>query len=541
LESGLSACIPNSSCVQNVTKLRNLIGKAANNRRIKFGIFSLDMNKAFDRVRHNYLWQVLEKFGFPEVFINVLKSLYKHATSQVIVNGYMTNDIPIKRSVRQGCPFSMVLFILYIEPLLKMLDNEIEGLQLGQEIVKSMAYADDVWFIVKNEQEASGAFRVILNFCEESGASLNINKSVYMRFNNCNLGDQPIPEVESLKILGIRFKASLNDTAKTNFDSLISTVSFMFRNNSIRNLNLIQKVWATNTFILSKLWYVSQVIPPGNQQIAQLKRAIGNFLWAGHLYRIDRRQLWLTRKEGGLSLISIEYKMKALFLKNVMLKKIDGVVTPHPDHLFDMRQQATGLTRNIKEWINLSDSYDTRTLTTTKQLYNEMLKRGNITPRIQEEVAGIEWTKIWSNLSLNHLPTEWTSAVYLVINDVIPCGVRLNRHQISGAQPICSTCGQIDDTVHRVKYCVGSRVIWQFLKNLLIQRLGLQINDPAELLSQDLGISGRAGLWLTTAAIWFNINNYRSGQLENYKQEIREMRWRRRDLLTRFRNFLLIF
>jgi hypothetical protein len=170
-------------------------------------------------------------------------------------------------------------------------------------------------------EEASGAFRVILNFCEESGASLNINKSVYMRFNNCNLGDQTIPEVESLKILGIRFKASLNNTAKTNFDSLIATVSFMFRNNSIRNLNLIQKVWATNTFILSKLWYVSQVIPPGNQQIAQLKRVIGNFLWAGHLYRIDRRQLWLTRKEGGLSLISIEYKMKALFLKNVMLKK----------------------------------------------------------------------------------------------------------------------------------------------------------------------------------------------------------------------------
>jgi hypothetical protein len=135
--------------------------------------------------------------------------------------------------------------------------------------------------------------------------------------------------VEPLKILGIRFKASLNNTAKTNFDLLIATVSFMFKSNSIRNLNSIQKVWTNNTFILLKLWFVSQVITAGNQQIAQVKRIIGNFLWAGHMHRIDRRQLWLSRKEGGQ------------FLKNVMLKKINGIVTLHPDqHLTcDSKQQ----------------------------------------------------------------------------------------------------------------------------------------------------------------------------------------------------------
>jgi hypothetical protein len=208
-----------------------------------------------------------------------------------------------------------------------------------------------------------------------------------MRFNNCNLGAQQIPEVESLKILGIKFERNLNARVKANFDTLIATVNFMCRNNAIRNLNLIQKVWTVNTFILSKLWYVSQVIPPGNQHMAQLKTAIGNFIWAGHLYRVDRRQLWLARKKGGLSLVSIEHKMKALFLKNLMLKKVDGVITPHPDHLFEMRQQSTGLTRNIKEWAELSESLDTTTLTSTKQLYNEMLQRENLTPRIE----GVHW------------------------------------------------------------------------------------------------------------------------------------------------------
>jgi exonuclease III len=541
LESGQTACINNSSCVQNVSKLRNLIAKAANCRRMKFGVFSLDLNKAFDRVRHTYLWRILEKFGFPESFINILKKLYQHATSRVMVNGHMTNEIPIKRSVRQGCPLSMVLFILYIEPLLKMLDSEIVGMQLGRERIKSMAYADDVWFVVQNEQEASGAFRVIQNFCEESGSSLNINKSVFMRLNNCNLGVQHIPEVESLKILGIKFRRNLNDTVKENYDSLIQTVKFIIRNNSIRNLNLIQKVWTINTFILSKLWYVSQVIPPGNQQIAQLKTAVGNFLWAGHLYRVDRRQLYLNRLKGGLSLVSIEHKMKALFLKNLMLKKVDGVNIPQPDALFEMRHQPTGLTRNIKEWSALNETLDTTTLTTTKQLYDEMIRRENFSPRIEGVVNGVAWAKIWRNLSLKHLPTQWTSAVYLYVNDAVPCGTRLNRHQISGDPPICTSCGLSDDANHRVKYCLVSKTVWQFLKTLLIQRLGLQIHDPADLLSNDLSINGKAGLWLTTAAIWYNMTHFRTGHLDNFKQEVREMRWKKKEILARFMNALNLF
>jgi hypothetical protein len=39
----------------------------------------------------------------------------------------------------------MVLFVLYAEPLLKMLDNEIEGLQMGHDAtIRSMAYIDDI-------------------------------------------------------------------------------------------------------------------------------------------------------------------------------------------------------------------------------------------------------------------------------------------------------------------------------------------------------------------------------------------------------------
>jgi hypothetical protein len=83
-------------------------------------------------------------------------------------------------------------------------------------------------------------------------------------------------EVDSLKILGIRFKKTFNETS--NYDTQVATINFMCRRNLIRNLNLLQKVWVTNTFILSKLWYVAKIISPGNQQIAKIKRIVGNLI-----------------------------------------------------------------------------------------------------------------------------------------------------------------------------------------------------------------------------------------------------------------------
>jgi Reverse transcriptase (RNA-dependent DNA polymerase) len=179
--------------VRNVTRLRNFIIKTSSGTsrarsRNKFGLFSLDLNIAFDQVNHDFLWKCLEQFGFPGQIIAVLKNLYKNATSRVLVNGCLSNDIKIRRSVRQGCPLSMDLFVLYIEPLLKSIDLEIKGLELDAVELKPLAYADDVCFIVRGDEEADRVFDKIQEFCGESGATLSYNKSKFLRINKCQLG-----------------------------------------------------------------------------------------------------------------------------------------------------------------------------------------------------------------------------------------------------------------------------------------------------------------------------------------------------------------
>ena len=92
-------------------------------RNIKVRIISLDQEKAFDRVSHEFLHKTLEANNLPEHFRKWIRTLYKNPTSQVIVNQELTEEIKLTRAVRQGCSLSPLLYTLVLEPLLKELDG----------------------------------------------------------------------------------------------------------------------------------------------------------------------------------------------------------------------------------------------------------------------------------------------------------------------------------------------------------------------------------------------------------------------------------
>jgi hypothetical protein len=56
-------------------------------------LVEVDAKKAFDSVDHNYLFKVLEAYGFGPKFISWVRLLNKDLKADILVNGFRTENI----------------------------------------------------------------------------------------------------------------------------------------------------------------------------------------------------------------------------------------------------------------------------------------------------------------------------------------------------------------------------------------------------------------------------------------------------------------
>ena len=90
---------------------------------------SLDLFKAYDRTNLFYLTEVMTAMNFHPTFNSWIFLLHKGAKTRLLLD-FLTDTIYVLFLIRQGCPASMVLFTIYIEPLLLRLQSVVHGFTL---------------------------------------------------------------------------------------------------------------------------------------------------------------------------------------------------------------------------------------------------------------------------------------------------------------------------------------------------------------------------------------------------------------------------
>ncbi|CAL9703634.1 unnamed protein product [Knipowitschia caucasica] len=116
-----SYCEPRRLIGDNVTLVRDVVD-VSGSLGINLGLISIDQEKAFDRVEHQYLRQTMTAFGFSPGFIAHIRTLYCDIMSVLKVRG---------RSIMQGCSLSGMLYSLSIEPLLHGLRADLQGVPVN--------------------------------------------------------------------------------------------------------------------------------------------------------------------------------------------------------------------------------------------------------------------------------------------------------------------------------------------------------------------------------------------------------------------------
>lgn len=235
-------------------------------------VTAYDYRKAFDMIDHSIILKTLQLLNTSKALINWVKVLYKNITSQVQVNGALTEEIVVMRGIRQGCPLSMLLFVIALESLSRSLKQD-ENIRSPYDNMIIQQYADDLSTFTEDADSQIAAEKHIENFCRQSGLEINPEKTHILCFNldafelnKLKLGNPDCKIENQIKILGVYFN-NKDIIAKLNWEERIDKMQKIVMKHKSRDVSIFGKVKLVNALLLPHINIVARLQRPAKNTL----------------------------------------------------------------------------------------------------------------------------------------------------------------------------------------------------------------------------------------------------------------------------------
>ena len=450
----------------------------ANN--IPASLVSLDLQWAFDLVDHSFLFAVIERLGFGQVFTSWLRCLYANTHSRVEINGFISTPFPIGRSVRQGGPESMTLFMLAIRPLAANLARALSPTIVRHIPFVLANYVDDTEILLTRRDQIPLMQRELAAFSGASGLVVNFSKTKALPIGGWQEDkNDPFAYVQKTKILGIFFSPRVQELPALNWPAATSAANAVLQQSTHRQFCTEQRVRFVNTYAMSKLWYLAKVVPPDTGPLTAVRKHVSSLVWEGWRYRVPYPVLCLPLGQGGFGLQDAYLRCVALYYSRWLTlhdDTPDAFATAALLYLHELYPLGPG---QVLPTTPVSVSHFRFFLSTHARRPHVLILKGPaLTARVYEDlrqqslpssirVEGVlpntEWQLVWQNVGSRRLSMHARSTWFSIVHNLYPTRDKLHRH---GSAPTdrCASCGRLDTILHRLTTCGQAAPVWTWLK-----------------------------------------------------------------------------